>query len=267
MPFKEKFIISARYIPKPSKRRSGLMANKIRFLVAHDTGNRNSTATQNVSYYINSKDTESASAHIFVDDKQIIECIPALTGPPEKAWHVLYNVPKDNELYGVNANDAAIGVEYCFGENIDADKAYEKYVWVLAKLCYVFGLDPSRDITGHFFLDPKRKTDPVTGLAQSRRTYDKLLSDIVLEYNECTGKVSAAVLNALAESDTVTTTVRLNLRSQPSTRGSIVETVPANTVLQYDGIIEQGEPVNNNTKWYKTADGKYFWSGGVKASV
>jgi N-acetylmuramoyl-L-alanine amidase len=265
MPFNEKFTIAPNYIPKPSKRRSGLMANKIRFLVAHDTGNKNSTAAQNVSYYINSRDTESASAHIFVDDKQIIECIPALTGTPEKAWHVLYNVPKDNELYGVNANDAAIGVEYCFGDNIDADKAYAKYIWVLAKLCYVFGLDPSRDITGHFFLDPKRKTDPVTGLAQSRRTYDKLLSDIVLEYNDCTGNVSKDALNALAGNDNVTTTVRLNLRNQPSTRGSIIETVPANTALQYDGIIEQGETINNNSRWYKTADGKYFWSGGVKA--
>ena len=47
MSFEEKFIITPFYIPKPSKRRSGLMANTIRFLVAHDTGNKNATASQN----------------------------------------------------------------------------------------------------------------------------------------------------------------------------------------------------------------------------
>ncbi|OQP63789.1 hypothetical protein A3860_22890 [Niastella vici] len=188
MPFREKYTITPRYLPQPSKRRPGLIAAPIRFLVAHDTGNPDSTALDNVAYYMRSKDVESASAHIFVDDKQIIECVPALTGKPEKAWHVLYNVPKDNGLYGVNANDAAIGIEYCFGRNIDAGLAYKKYLWVLAKCCFTFGLDPSRDVVGHFILDPKRKTDPVTGLAHSRRTYKKLLRDIVAEYKDCTAK-------------------------------------------------------------------------------
>ncbi|MDA0616973.1 N-acetylmuramoyl-L-alanine amidase, partial [Acinetobacter baumannii] len=113
------------YLTKPSKRRSGLlMSPGVRFVVAHDTGNPGSTAAANVRYYESSRDVQSASAHIFVDDKQILECIPALTGTPEKAWHVLYNVETDNRMFGLNANDAAIGVEYCFGDNIDADEAY-----------------------------------------------------------------------------------------------------------------------------------------------
>jgi N-acetylmuramoyl-L-alanine amidase len=264
MPFNEKYSIVPDYIPKPSKRRSGLMANAIRFLVAHDTGNKDATASQNVQYYINSRNDDSASAHIFVDDKEIIECIPALTGRPEKAWHVLYNVPKDNELYGANANDAAIGVEYCFGDNIDADKAYEKYIWVLAKLCFVFQLNPSRDIVGHFFLDPKRKTDPVTGLAQSRRTYEKLLTDIVVEFNACTGVANAAQLNTIQANGNVTTTVKLNLRSEPTTRSSIIQSLPANTALQYYAIENNGESINNNPIWYKDQNGNWFWSGGVK---
>jgi N-acetylmuramoyl-L-alanine amidase len=255
MPFNEKYTITPRYLPKPSKRRSGLIAAPIRFLVAHDTGNPNSTASDNVAYYTQSKDDESASAHIFVDDKQIIECIPALTGKPEKAWHVLYNVPKDNELYGVNANDAAIGIEYCFGDNINADLAYEKYLWVLAKCCFTFGLDPSRDIVGHFFLDPKRKTDPVTGLAQSRRTYEKLLRDIVTEYNDCTGNISST--------GTVTTVNGLNLRAAPTTRSPVIQVLPANTKVYYKAIEMNGEPINNNPVWYQAANGNWFWSGGV----
>ncbi len=110
-----KYPITARYLPKPSKRRSGLaMSPGVRFVVAHDTGNPNSSAAANVKYYENSAQEQSASAHLFVDDHEILECIPAVLGVPEKAWHVLYNTPTDNQLFGFNANDAAIGVEYCY---------------------------------------------------------------------------------------------------------------------------------------------------------
>ena len=268
MPFNEKYTITTRYLPKPSKRRSGFFAAPIRFLVAHDTGNRNSTALDNVAYYTHTKNAESASAHIFVDDKHIIECVPALTGKPEKAWHVLYNDPKDNELYGVNANDAAIGIEYCFGDNIDAGLAYEKYLWVLAKCCFTFGLDPSRDVVGHFFLDPKRKTDPVTGLAHSRRTYEKLLSDIVTEYNDCMGNGGHAACNGkpasiISSTGMVTTVNRLNLRAAPTTRSAVMQVLPANTRVHYKAIEKNGAPINNNSVWYQAANGYWFWSGGV----
>ncbi|RYZ84755.1 MAG: N-acetylmuramoyl-L-alanine amidase, partial [Proteobacteria bacterium] len=177
MPFQDKFTIAAKLLPVGTKRRSGRMLGPVKFLVAHDTGNPGSSARMNVNYYINTANDQSASAHLFVDDKEILECVPALLSKPEKAWHVLYNKPKDNELYGADANDNAIGVEYCYGGSIDDDKSYAKYVWLLAKLCYVYNLDPATSIVGHFFLDPKRKTDPVTGLAHSRRTYERLLKD------------------------------------------------------------------------------------------
>ncbi|HEX7903637.1 MAG TPA: peptidoglycan recognition family protein [Chitinophagaceae bacterium] len=263
--FKNKYIITAQYIPAPSKRRSGLLINKVRFVVAHDTGNPTSTASQNVRYYINSRNEISASAHLFVDDNEIIECVPALTATPEKAWHVLYSVPKDNELYGVNANDAAIGVEYCYGGTIDADKAYDKYVWALAKLCFEFKLDPARDIVGHFFLDPQRKSDPVSGLAHSRRTYEQLLKDVVTEYNDCTGTQPAVTLPAIVEqSGTKTVTVKLNLRKAADTRAAIVQVLAPGTLIDFDAIINNGQPVNNNPVWYMDKNGNYFWSGGVK---
>ena len=56
------------------------MSPGVKFVVAHDTGNPNSTAGQNVAYYEQSRNELSASAHLFVDDREIIECIPALTG-------------------------------------------------------------------------------------------------------------------------------------------------------------------------------------------
>ena len=244
------------------------MSPGIKFLVAHDTGNPGSTASGNVNWYENSRNQVSASAHVFVDDRQILECIPAFTStPPEKAWHVRYAIPTDDQLFGYDANDAAIGVEYCYGGRIDDDEAYRKYVWVLAYACHRFKLDPSKSIVGHFFLDPRRRTDPVTGLAHSRRTYDQLLKDVVSEFEECTvGTVASPpagpVLVGL--SGQAVTTVRLNIRKgAPNTRAPIHETVPRGTVLPYIGIVEDGQPVNGNPVWYVDANGNFFWSGGV----
>ncbi|UVI32102.1 N-acetylmuramoyl-L-alanine amidase [Paenibacillus spongiae] len=184
--FKEKYQITPKYLSKPSKRRSGIKMTKVRFIVAHDTGNKNSTAIGNIGYYQNSRNDMSASAHIFLDDKGIWECIPALTGTPEKAWHVLYEKPNDNAMYGYEANNCAIAVEYCYGDNINANEAYKRYVWVLAYICFKFGLNPSKDIVGHHILDPQRKSDPKSGLAHSGRTYEQLLIDVVKEYEDCT---------------------------------------------------------------------------------
>lgn len=186
MTFKMKYDIKASYLTAPSKRRSGIKADKIRFVVLHDTGNSGSTAAGNVGYYQNSRDEISASAHLFVDDKEIIECIPALTGTPEKAWHVIYNVTTDNERFGDDANDSAIGIEWCYGGKVNMQESYKRYIWVAAYTAYKFGLDPKVCFTGHFELDPARKTDPKNALGLMGKTFDQLKADIVAEYNACT---------------------------------------------------------------------------------
>ncbi|HZL08788.1 MAG TPA: peptidoglycan recognition family protein [Prolixibacteraceae bacterium] len=265
MPFKEKYTITPAYLTSPSKRRSGLlMSPAVKFIVAHDTGNPKSTARGNRNYYENSRDEMSASAHIFVDDKEIIECVPALTSPrPEKAWHVLYNVPTDNQLFGFNANDAAVGVEYCYGDNINADEAYRKYIWVIAKICFTYGLDPAKSIIGHCFLDPKRKTDPVSGLLQSRRTYDQLLKDIVTEFNECTGGV-AEEYAFTAQPGTGNILHRLNIRKgAPTTKADVLEIVSPGSPFAYTGFVPNGESVNGNSKWFKNEAGNFVWSGAI----
>jgi N-acetylmuramoyl-L-alanine amidase CwlA len=269
MAFVMRYQIAMSYLSKPSKRRPGVaMSPGVKFVVAHDTGNPNSTAQGNVAYYERSRNDESASAHLFVDDKQIIECIPALENPqPEKAWHVLRNAPTDNQLFGYDANDAAIGVEYCYGDNIGADEAYRKYVWVIAYACARYGLDPARSVVGHFFLDPHRKTDPVTGLAHSRRTYDQLLKDVVTEYAACTSGDGAAkpVIYPVAQQGAAVATARLNIRKgAPSTRAEVLKVVAAGTKLTFEGYVDNGEPVNGNPVWYTDGKGNFFWSGGVQ---
>lgn len=147
------------FISPKTKRRSGLELKSVGFIVAHDTGNDGSTAQQNVNYYKRTANEMSASAHVFVDDKEIVKCIPL----SEKAWHVIYDVDTDNKMFGDDANDSAIGVELCYSYKrgkIDNMKAYQNYVWYMAELCKAFNLDPSKHIVAHSKLDPKRKTDP-----------------------------------------------------------------------------------------------------------
>jgi hypothetical protein len=240
------------------------MESGVKFVVAHDTGNPNSTARGNVSYYERTCNDEKASAHIFVDDREILECIPALTTvSPEKAWHVLYNVCPDDHLFGCNANDAALGVEYCYGNRIQEREAYSRYIWVLAYICWKFKLDPATRIVGHCFLDPARKTDPVSGLAHSRRTYEGLLRDVVAEFRECSGAAPVPV-SIMRAAGTASVTHRLNIRQgQPSTRVPVVATVMPGTILAYTGWTDCGEQVNNNGRWYVDAQSNFFWSGGV----
>jgi len=187
-----KYEIKKDYLPickiSPRRRAGIKLDGKVRFLVAHDTGNLNSTAKGNVKYYRDTYDKDSASAHLFVDDKEIIECIPAFENP-EKAWHVLYGCEKDNQVYGDDANDTAIGVEMCFFTDKNrSNEAYVKYVWLLAYLCYYHKLNPQKDIIGHETLDPKRKIDPSNGLSYSGHTFKGLIADVQKEYDVLSGK-------------------------------------------------------------------------------
>jgi N-acetylmuramoyl-L-alanine amidase len=269
--FNEKYRIIPQYIPPFSLRRSCETIDKVVFIVAHDTGNENSTALENVSYYVRTCNGDpgdpnwhAASAHIFVDDKNIIECVPALTAAPEKAWHIQRIASADNQLYGCDSNDAAIGVEYCFGPKIDADEAYKRYIWVLAFICYRFKLDVKSAVCGHFILDPARRHDPVYGLSYSRRSYDQLLNETAQEYNLITVGAGTQYI-IIPDAGEKVSTARLNIRKGlPDTKAKIVEVVPSGKKLVHTGYVIYGTSVNGNSKWYVNADGNFFWSGGVR---
>jgi N-acetylmuramoyl-L-alanine amidase len=164
------------YITSGTKRRSGLKNSGIKFICSHDVGNPNTTARQNVNYFKNSANEMSASAHTFIDDIDVIECIPL----DEKAWHVWYSVQTDNNKYGTDANDSAIGVELCyFPKDLNRTMiAYRNYVEYIAGLCKTYKLNPLTHISGHFQLDPARKTDPMNAFNVIGKTFDAFLQDV-----------------------------------------------------------------------------------------
>jgi N-acetylmuramoyl-L-alanine amidase CwlA len=158
--------ISFQFLQKELKQRPG--GNRTpRFAVAHDTGNPNSTAMQNFRYF-NSGPLNS-SAHVFIDDKQILIIIPL----EEKAWHVRSEVS--------DANDWAIGVELCYGPSIDFNEAYKRYVWFFAYLCEKYHWEPETHIKGHFQLDPKRRTDPLNCFHQYDKSFPFFIEDVKYE--------------------------------------------------------------------------------------
>jgi len=163
------------YIKTGTLRRPGTKLLGVKFVVAHDTGNKNTTARQNVNYFKNSANEASASAHVFVDDIEAIECIPMT----EKAWHVWYSKENDNKFYGGDSNDYAIGVELCFFDDKSRTlKAYYNYVEIIASLFDKYGLDPLKNLPGHDDLDPERKTDPMNAFKIIGKTKEEFRKDV-----------------------------------------------------------------------------------------
>ncbi|WP_392449840.1 N-acetylmuramoyl-L-alanine amidase family protein [Staphylococcus massiliensis] len=129
------------------------------FMVFHDTGNIDATAQNNIDYYRNTyniEESRTASAHVFVDDKECVICVPF----QEKAWHVLYNVTLDNKWYQDNANDVAIGIEACYFNDVARTKqSFENTCKITAYLCDKWGINPYTHLPGHQQLQAD-KQDP-----------------------------------------------------------------------------------------------------------
>lgn len=170
--------ITQMFIPVNTKRRSGQKLLGVQFIVCHDVGVDSSTALQNANYYIKSANEVEASAHFFVDDKQIIQVIPS----EEKAWHVRRSVTTDNQLFGLDANDYALSVELCYSTRnaFDSRKAYENYCILIADLCHKYNLDPKKHLVGHYTLDPTRRSDPINAFQTIGKTWNDFISDVCI---------------------------------------------------------------------------------------
>lgn len=168
----KRYIIERNYIAL-GKARSGKAIDKVKFLVAHEVG-ATSTADANRNYFNNHQPL--ASAHTFIDDKKILEIVPLW----EKAWHVHYDKPTDNKMFGDDANDCAIGVELC---RTSFKESYDRYVWYFAYLCRKFALDPRKHIVSHKVLDPERRSDPESWLNPNGVSWSNFINHVADYYN------------------------------------------------------------------------------------
>lgn len=261
---KDTYPIEQELCPIGRRRPGVVIAPKVVFIVAHDTGNAGAGAMNHARWYRsdpNPPRDKISSAHLFVDDKKIIETVPALRcdlAEVEQARHVLYNRPNDNRLFGYDANRAAIGIELCFGGSIDPEEAYRRYVWTIALACDRFDLDPAHRVTGHQVLDPGRKIDPGHAPSFSGRSLERLILDVVTLHKSSGSMLPGSARPVLGPAQA---TVRLHLRNLPSLDGKRVAILEPGTEVEVEDVV-QGDVVAGIADWCRLKDG-YCWGGGI----
>lgn len=162
--------------------------------------------------------------------------------------------PAGNNQY-VNPNYYTIGIEHEGNEKSKwTDAMYEGSSDVIAAVCGRWNIPLDRaHIIGHREIY-SLKTCP--GLKVD-------LAKLVDISRQKAGIVAPS--DFVNKQGTVTSTTNLNLRGNaPSTASPLIRTVSAGTQLKYVGLTRLGEPVKKNGCWYKTAEGSWFWSGGVR---
>lgn len=127
---------------------SSRLGTKIKYIVIHDTGNpKKGAGAINHYLYFNGGD-RNASAHYFVDDKEIIQTVEDTSA----AWHC--GDGKGN--YGI-ANRNSIGVEICINEDSRFDIAKENTIYLVRSLMEKHGIKKV-NVVRHF--DASRKICP-----------------------------------------------------------------------------------------------------------
>lgn len=149
---------------KPIKQNFQKGRDSVSFIIGHDTGNKGRGANAEMHYrYFNDRYI-GASAHYFVDDKQIIQII----GDSNTAWAV-----GDNQGYGRALNGAknrnSISVELCIGADSNYDIAYANFIELMKNLSKKY---PKAKIARHY--DVSRKSCPGTMRSNNWAMWNKL---------------------------------------------------------------------------------------------
>ncbi|WP_352419761.1 N-acetylmuramoyl-L-alanine amidase [Proteiniborus sp.] len=106
----------------PNNRRPGI-AMEPEYLTIHSTANPDSTAQNERDWLINPSNTRTASWHLVVDDKEVIEAIPQ----NEVAWHA-------GDGRKGTGNKKSISIEIC--ESNDREKTIINAVKLSAKILH-----------------------------------------------------------------------------------------------------------------------------------
>lgn len=123
---------------------------KIENIVIHDTGNKKKGAGANNHFLYFNGGNRSASAHYFVDDKEIIQ----LVEDSNAAWHVGDGKGK----FGIT-NSNSIGIEICVNSDSDYDKAVQNTIELTKYLMNLHSV-PLERVVRHY--DASRKNCPAS---------------------------------------------------------------------------------------------------------
>ena len=139
--------------------------DKIEYIVIHDTGNNSTLATAEAHYRYFNGAGRNASAHYFVDEKEVLQIIK----DEDTAWHVGDGKGK----YGVTNNNS-IGIEICINDGeytTEIDKTLRLTKYLMNK--YNIGIDK---VVRHY--DSSRKICPRIMSANNWAMWSKFKSDL-----------------------------------------------------------------------------------------
>ena len=125
-------------------------ANKVEYIVVHDTGNFNKGANAEMHFaFFNGADRQ-ASAHYFVDDHSILQLVKDC----DKAWHC----GDGGNKYGIG-NQNSIGIEMCVASDLDKHAVQENTLDLIVFLMKKYNV-PFEKVVRHY--DASRKNCPQT---------------------------------------------------------------------------------------------------------
>ena len=141
-------------------------SKSIKYIVIHDTGNTSIGSDANAYYnYFNTKNRQ-ASAHYFVDDKQILRVVK----DSDKSWHC----GDGRGLNGIT-NDNSIGIEMCINSDGDFNKTYLHTLKLVKYLMKEYNM-PLENVVRHY--DASRKICPNIWKENNWEKWNKFKEDL-----------------------------------------------------------------------------------------
>lgn len=145
---------------------SSRKGEKIKYITVHDTGNPDRGADAEAHFKLHDRADRGASAHYFVDDKQILRIIR----DDDKSWHCGDGKGK----YGIT-NENSIGIEMCINSDGNFDKTYKNTLDLVKHLMGKYNV-PIHKVVRHY--DASRKICPNTWEQNNWEMWNKFKSDL-----------------------------------------------------------------------------------------
>lgn len=144
----------------------------IKYIVIHDTGNTGNGADAEAHFKFFDRANRGASAHYFVDDKQILRVIR----DKEKSWHCGDGKGK----YGIT-NENSIGIEMCINSDGDFDKTYKSTISLVKYLMEKYNISLDR-VVRHY--DASRKSCPNLMISNNWSKWHEFKRDLKTDYKQ-----------------------------------------------------------------------------------
>lgn len=71
----------------------------------------------------------------------------------------------------------------------------------------------------------------------------------------------------LSEKDRLTVAIGVNARTEPTSLSAKVKGVPGNTAVTMQAFRDDGQNVQNNSRWFQSVEGHWYWSGGFTSTA